>query len=510
MLSLQAAKKNRLRRMSLSPYFHIGVQTPEFFPGDPNYVDPNAVPPAPTEAPTDATVASVGSKSPKSTGILTKRTGSPRKSKSKTATIVDLSAEAALNRASPHLLSQPFIGYIRQHEKLLGREVGIMKVAVREFKGLYEAVAAKVAHILNTMPAAPVVPAVPAGQNNTLHRGKIDQQLPDSSSVRYNSLLAELRDMKQLVDDGQWMFDPASFASQVSADPLRNPIDVAAQSRLLDSYLLAHQDAKATQSPEVQQAMDDLLHDLQVRRDSSGGWQALLYRTDGSVDLDMDLGPWNSPAQVAILKEKLDFVKSRLAEQERVHAAQTLALQTELLSMGGGHHPHSGALAGDSDHDSEHSAGRQMGHRKTTGGMNNLRISGRSIRQSPAKGRHSLTSPSPSRNSSSTAVSRAELVDSATQKDDTGQFDNALRITHLETALADAHSALEAITATLSRVQMQQERDLLAASAAAHHAEREAQQQQQLYSLMSPAMRTDHDPADNDHLSHASREILQD
>eukprot|EP01034_Spumella_vulgaris_P030536 gene30536-37773_t len=239
--------RNKGKRLPMAAFFHTGTQTSEPYPTENIVYQP---PPLKTQL--SLLGGGKGKGRPQSQGSFSENVNEQgsdgeqshgdRVNKSfvgrlRSGTkIMEFAPESKANpRVSPLVLSQPFLGYIRQHEKILGREVGIMKVAIREFKGFYD-----------TVPHSNV--------------GLYVKPPPDPpGAAYYRDVISKLGNVKTLVDDSSWLFDPDMFIHKM--------------------------------------AMTNLVTDLTNRREFSGSWQALLLRADGSVDLDMELTPWSKEEQ---------------------------------------------------------------------------------------------------------------------------------------------------------------------------------------------------------------------
>lgn len=210
-------------------------------------------------------------------------------------------AELFKHHPSPHLLSQPFLGYIRKHEKIYARELGLMKIAMREFHQFYDSMAAEVSRLFQSRPVL------------------------DSRS--YDEWSLKLGDLQQKFDESSWLFDPNFFIKKV-AQGTNNPIDVAAQARMLQSYREAAHDATTVnpKGEEVVNGLTDLIADLESRIKEKGGWRAVLFTAEGTVDLDLDVTPWRAEEQVEILQEKLNYMqyKFKLKENELKQTTESL------------------------------------------------------------------------------------------------------------------------------------------------------------------------------------------
>jgi len=248
----------------------------------------------------------------------------------------------------PHALSQPFLGYIRRHEKTYAREIGLMRIALREFKGVYDHIKFHLDSLMNNTSPGDASPA----------------------------FLKSLHHMQMLLHDGNWVFDPKFFLRKVQMNPLEDPIDVSAQAEMINSYntALVQNDAElkqaqdsdnteeATVLAEVKDEMQNLITDLTTRVKEKGGWRALLYTATGGVDLTMNLKPWSPEEQVLILQEKLRFVQLKSTEQEAEHEKVMKHLQDALQQAHTKDHNHSFHKSKFSHPHSAHSQGTPSKH----------------------------------------------------------------------------------------------------------------------------------------------------
>ena len=159
---------------------------------------------------------------------------------------------------------------------------------------------------------------------------------PNASSME--EVLEALRGVQLKMVDYAWCFDPKYFVRKVSSNPLEDPVDVSAQAKIAEAYQEAlqrcfeyPQGQGQGQHSDVVHELQNLLFDINMRSREKGGWRALLYRTDGSVDLDMDLQPWNPEEQVDIMREKLKYVQLKGVERDREHTRTIQRLQDSLL-----------------------------------------------------------------------------------------------------------------------------------------------------------------------------------
>eukprot|EP01033_Poteriospumella_lacustris_P002183 gene2183-1594_t len=252
---------------------------------------------------------------------------------------------------SPKQLSQPFVGYIRMHEKQYAREVGLMKVALRECRGLYERLLRSIRESMVTATASAA----------SADEAKL-QQTPWTA-------------LESTVREYEWIFDPKALQSQrsvssrkgqkkakrksrgglslaqasfLSFSPLpghMDPIDINAQARMISSYRQALERERAciaagdgqtrdgTDRQLIVHAIEDLIVDLHTRMELHGGWQALLYRADGSVDYDMDISAFTPDEQRDILLEQKKLLRVQLQTQHERALKTQASLQFELQRL---------------------------------------------------------------------------------------------------------------------------------------------------------------------------------
>ena len=194
-----------------------------------------------------------------------------------------------------------------------------MRIALREFKGLYDHLKLRLDTIVNI-----------ACQSNTAP-----------------AILTSLQQIQLLFQDGSWVFEPKYFIRKVQMNPLEDPVDVASQANIILSYEQALEENKKeilfSQENnnfervklllEVQTELNNLLTDLNHRVREKGGWRSLLYTTNGAVDMSMPLTPWKPEEQIEILQEKLRYIQLKHTEREKEHETALKQLHDTLDEM---------------------------------------------------------------------------------------------------------------------------------------------------------------------------------
>jgi hypothetical protein len=305
-------------------------------------------------------------------------------------------------------ISQPFLGFVRKHEKIYAREIGLMKVALREYKRYYEQLFTEIQYLLYLNASNPTTVTI------------------------LNHLLSSLH-------SNEWLFDPNLFIRKVNNNPLEDCVDVSTQLRIIESYqellskrlLMNHEnkslaqinsslheqqsdqlsvlsehsqthskvpysrthgreevlhsgegisatdsvddvtltqesefssvkarkskielikehrdmlvkefnptDAQADARKQLQKQetlhqiinhnIKDLLVDLNNRLLKSGSWKALLYRSDGTIDVDMDHRHFSLEEQVQIQTAKVQYLHFKLKQKNENYENTISALQ---------------------------------------------------------------------------------------------------------------------------------------------------------------------------------------
>jgi hypothetical protein len=300
-------------------------------------------------------------------------------------------------------ISQPFLGFVRKHEKIYAREIGLMKVALREYKRYYEQLFTEIQYLLY-----------------------LNASNPTTFTI-LNHLLSSLH-------SNEWLFDPNLFIRKVNNNPLEDCVDVSTQLRIIESYqellskrLLmnnenkslaqinsslheqqsdqlsvlsehskvpysktlgreevhhsgegisatdsvddvtltqdsefssvkarkskielikehrdmlvkefnpvdASADAKKQQKQEtldqiINHNIKDLLVDLNNRLLKSGSWKALLYRSDGTIDVEMDHRHFSLEEQVQIQTAKVQYLHFKLKQKNENYENTISTLQ---------------------------------------------------------------------------------------------------------------------------------------------------------------------------------------
>ena len=214
-----------------------------------------------------------------------------------------------------------------------------MRIALREFKGVYDHIRVHLDGLVSTASVADASPA----------------------------FLQSLNQLQMMFADGNWVFDPKFFLRKVNMNPLEDPIDVSAQTEVVNSYRNALRETEeALQQAEmagdhekvevlrqVKEETTNLLTDLCNRIKEKGGWHAMLYTAAGAVDLEMNIKPWTVEEQVLILQEKLRYMHVKSADAVTEHEKIVKKLRESLdsaLSKDNYYHTYARASKGKASH----------------------------------------------------------------------------------------------------------------------------------------------------------------
>jgi hypothetical protein len=105
--------------------------------------------------------------------------------------------------------------------------------------------------------------------------------------------------------------------------------------RKLDLYANLHVDTEAENEmvSEVQDGINGLMMKMIEQRMSNGNWQALLYTSDGHVDLDMPLTGWPNGDKIAILTEKLSYARAQTQAQKEAFDEEMFKLRSIICGL---------------------------------------------------------------------------------------------------------------------------------------------------------------------------------
>jgi len=231
-------------------------------------------------------------------------------------------SELAQKSSSAKRLVQPFLKVIRRNEALLAKEVGALAVALREAKGLCQRLDLLIADL----------------QQEELHYyrrqtpGSGQAEDPTNSNL-LSKVWSELRRWRSEINMGvEWLNvdlandggNGASGTNRHSFDPIDKPGVAFAEAHTAALYNEVAEDFRA----EFVQAVEDLSASLRDRSSTNGGWRSLLYREDGSVDLDMALERFSEGEKVEILSEQVKYLQAQHAKDLEASRARLEAAKS--------------------------------------------------------------------------------------------------------------------------------------------------------------------------------------
>jgi len=214
-----------------------------------------------------------------------------------------------------NLIAQPFIGYIRRHEKKLSYEVGEYSVLLRESKQLMSKVQSEL---------------------DSLLKEKDSNSSSNSNSDTYDRLGML---SSQIKDTVEWLFDVRKIYSKMDHyyGPSTNPIGTISQIRMLTAYrkILEEGDmsidpsssSSSSPSPLDNQSMllkkniSKIVQSLQKRLREGGGVSSTVRRMDGSLDYDVPLMDLNDEEKVAALVHFIDALHADWTTEKTVMTA---------------------------------------------------------------------------------------------------------------------------------------------------------------------------------------------
>lgn len=193
-----------------------------------------------------------------------------------------------------NLLTQPFIGYIRRHEKKYSYEIGEYSLLLKESKQL----------IVKT-------------------RKQIDDLLKEKSSLS-SDVFDRLSVINININETiEWLFDIRKIYSKMDTyyGPSNNPIGSISQIRMLSSYQKLLEEVKALdynqESALIRKNLDKIIKVLQNRLDNFGGIKSTMRRIDGSLDFDLPILDISEQEKVLILVEFIDALNQDWTKEKK-------------------------------------------------------------------------------------------------------------------------------------------------------------------------------------------------
>lgn len=221
-------------------------------------------------------------------------------------------SELAQKSVNPKRLVQPFLKVIRRNETILAREVGQLALGLREAKSICHKIDTALAELQKdelhyyrqTTPGSSFAGSDP---NNTKTIEKIWSALRSIRTELAESLDNLMVDLSHS-NKGLAPHGPAPTAESSS------PLIINRPAAFAEAHVAAFYEEMTDEdvAPEVKEdfydAVNDLAHSLREKSAADGGWKALLFNHEGTIDMDFELGRHSDAEKVCILAEQVRFL----------------------------------------------------------------------------------------------------------------------------------------------------------------------------------------------------------
>lgn len=192
------------------------------------------------------------------------------------------------------LLSQPFIGYIRRHEKKFSYEIGEYSILLRESKQLLIKI-----------------------------RKELDSLLQENTGMNKEAYDALHSLNTYTMETMEWLFDIRKIYSKMDTyyGPSMNPIGSISQIRMLASYRKLLDDASVSgydqQSVLVRENLDKIVKLLEKKLIKFGGIKSTMRNLNGSLDFDLPILDISEQEKVLILVEFIDALNHDFTKERK-------------------------------------------------------------------------------------------------------------------------------------------------------------------------------------------------
>lgn len=224
------------------------------------------------------------------------------------------------------ILVPPFLGYVRIHEKKYAYQIGQLSIMLREARGLFESVERRLEDVR-------------AGLSDTVNKNhnlsSVHSHIhPLTALEASQSLQAIIEDMDEKVD---WLFDSdlARAKFEQTYGVVSNPAKITASTMLGKAYEDVAEDAKSKHPEDVSFIAATVAGDLRYQAMICGGWKNVLYKMDGSLDMQMSLDNWSDADKVEILSLMLQSSKQETAAAVKQAEAGKASLEEVIAKLSG-------------------------------------------------------------------------------------------------------------------------------------------------------------------------------
>ena len=216
-------------------------------------------------------------------------------------------------------LVPPFLGYVRIHEKKYAYQIGQLSIMLREARGVFESVGKRLEAVRSGLDEA-----------NNLNQPNAHTHTQPMTALEASQSL------KYIVDDidekSDWLFDSdlARAKFEQTYGMVSNPAKITASTTLAKAYEDVAEDAKDKHPHAVSTIATTVAGDLRYQAKISGGWENVLYKMDGTIDMQMPLDSWTDADKVEILSLMLQNSKQETAAATKKAGADKTALDEQI------------------------------------------------------------------------------------------------------------------------------------------------------------------------------------
>ena len=208
------------------------------------------------------------------------------------------------------VLSQPFIGYIRRHEKKFSYEIGEYSILLRESKQLLMKIRKELDGLLK--------------EKSGLNQEAYDQ---------LNALNTYI--METMV----WLFDIRKIYSTMETyyGPSMNPIGSISQIRMLTSYRKLLEEVNTMDNDKdsvlIRKNLEKIINVLQKRLDQFGGIKSTMRGINGSLDFDLPILDLSEQEKVLILVEFIDALQQDWTKERQKYEDGSIGLRNDFNEL---------------------------------------------------------------------------------------------------------------------------------------------------------------------------------
>ena len=208
------------------------------------------------------------------------------------------------------VLSQPFIGYVRRHEKKFSYEIGEYSILLRESKQLLMKIRKELDSLLK-------------------EKSGLDQEAYEQLNA-LNTYTMETM---------EWLFDIRKIYSRMETyyGPSMNPIGSISQIRMLTSYRKLLEEVNTIDNDKdsvlIRKNLEKIINVLQKRLEQFGGIKSTMRGINGSLDFDLPILDLSEQEKVLILVEFIDALQQDWAKERQKYEDGSVGLRNDFNEL---------------------------------------------------------------------------------------------------------------------------------------------------------------------------------